>query len=386
MTQTFVDRYMEDDMIYKIIGLARDNVVYIVAIFVTGLVTFFSGKLYGVKTHSVISALKERYENIEIQKKKLKKQIAFLGSTDKLIKKFIILTFLFQVGLIANIIIHRGFDYTVLLANSLSRNLILMLSAGLLILLIAQRGFRRYKTNKTQYLSTINSGMDDIADKLLKSLGPELTTILKMKLQTKFVNTKTSSTQTVREAKPKAEVVINPAEVNELKKQIAALENLNQTRVGAIELEEITKTILRKDLHRHKSFLQRLKEFEWCENCLQHAEQDEEEEIQEEEKIKEQPEENEEGGAPEKTHPVNPENKENKDEVEAAKNSEEQKKEEAGNNGDQKGGEKGECCNQCLKKYFQMGYEMSEQFNAEEREIFALRSKFGLARASTSVA
>lgn len=384
-TQHFVDRYMEDDAVYKIIGFVQDNLKLMIGLVLIAIATFWSGKIYGIKTQSVIYALKERYENIELQKKKLRKQILFLGTLNKAFRKFSLVLLFVDIILIVNTIYHRGFDYNIVLDNSLSRNMIVALFCGMLVTLLVSKPISKYQKNRARYLATIDSGLDDIAKRLLDSLGPELVTILKKKLLNRTVNTKTTSTQAGREPQPQP--VPEFPEKEKFIKTIAEMEIINKGLLVELEKSKLTQTALKADLTRHKHFLQRLKSFEWCESCIQYAVKKEPEEETEENNEKESVEDKEKesvenkekeavlsdpnaASSPEQTHPKIEENIENQ---------EKQKKvEEKDESPLLKDVEKEECKNDCLRRYFEMGIGITEYFNNEEREIIDFKEKFNL--------
>jgi len=374
----FVDKYMEDDIIYRIIGFIQDNIYLLASIFLIAIISFISGKIYGIKTQSVIYSLKERYANIELQKKKLRKQINFLASSEKVLKKLVYVLLVFEMTLISNMIYHRGFDYSIILANTLSRNLVLGMVFGMLASLISTRFIRKYKEGKRRFLATIDSGMNEIARKLVESLGPELTKVLKAQLLTssiQTIHTRTKEVQTDTIKKEPKPVTIPPEVVAQLNGRIEMLEKENMFLRSQLDLDRIGKDIDKKDLGHHRAFLKRIQAFEWCDNCLQYAENNE---VPDQRGVVENK--NDDINSPEKTHPVAENNESSNEEKPSEEKVEAKAKEEKEEtNSIEENAEvpkKGECQKECLKRYFELGFEISEKFNREESELEELREKY----------
>ncbi len=373
----FVDKYMEDDIIYRIIGFIQDNIYLLASILFLTIASFISGKIYGIKTQSVIYSLKERYANIELQKKKLRNQIHFLASAEKVLKKLVYVLLGFEIILISNMIYHRGFDYSIIINNTLSRNLILGMVFGMFVSLISNRFIRKHKESKRRFLATIDSGMNEIARKLVESLGPELTKVLKAQLLTssiQTIHTRTKEVQTDTIKKEPKPVTIPPEVVAQLNGRIEMLEKENMFLRSQSDFDRIGKDIDKKDLGHHQAFLKRIQAFEWCDNCLQYAENHEVPDQRGGQENK-----NDDINSPEKTHPA-AENNENSNEEKPSEEINKDKKEEKEEvdsieeNGETQ--KKGECQKECLKRYFELGFEISEKFNREESELEELREKY----------
>ena len=372
MTQTFVDRYMEDDLVYRVIGFIQDNLRLMISFLLTVIVAFFGGKIYGIRTQSIVHSLKERYQNIEVHKKKLIKQIGILGSISKFLTKMIYMLLIVEFAIICNIIYYRGFDYTVLLDSSISRNIMFVSFLGILAIILLNRVVKRLRNTRVKIFSSIDSGLDDIAVSLLANLGPELVSILKGKLLTKSVNVKTEGVQTVPEPRPKPQPVEDPQEKIDLRNKLMQVEIATALLLKQIEKREVGKNILKKDLHRHKVFLSQIRDFEWCQYCLQFAlvkddESEQEKEGQQEDKNKEVV------SSPEKTHPAIEENSEKQEDQ---KGNTDKKRELSETYTVSKEGDKEGCKKDCLTKYFELGGKISQQFNAEEGEIMEMENLY----------
>ncbi len=366
--QEVVQAYMEDDIVYKVIDFTHKNLYSLLTIAILSLLAYIIGRTTGTRASSLVKNMKEKYENIEHKKKAARALIVLLTKVETLLMTIIYVFLLGELCLLANIIYVNGFQYHFFFRNSLTRTIMFSLFVSMVLILVARRIVKRIKISKVLHLRSIDQGVNEIGKELIEKLGPELVAIIKVQLfGAQIKPTRNTGSQTLEI--PQTETVRRHSES-------ISKEKIQEMLMKQATKYEVEKGILVKDLERHKAFMHVVTSFEWCDYCCSlaaedlttntpalsnktsHIEEKEAEEQGEKGKVEEERDD---------TLKVGENNFNYESPFVKKRISRRPSLQETVPTA---------CTNDCLKKYFQMGYLIGERFQKEEEEMKKLKDEY----------
>jgi hypothetical protein len=189
-----IDEYMEDDIVYVLIKFTQDNLYAILSTFLAFLIAYWLGNAMGRERAAFVEALRRKFSDIEVQKKKFHNKITRIRKFQTWLKKALYFFIILEILLLIYLFYHYGLSYETILWNTVTRNGCIGAFALALICSLSRHFNEKRLSRLYKALSEVSQNVDEIGKELETGLGDQLITILKKRFLAPK-ETKTQSTQ-----------------------------------------------------------------------------------------------------------------------------------------------------------------------------------------------